>query len=90
RCPWMVKGALMRHMVETHEDQNLDLTDGVKIIDPRDSESWILVLPDAGEPLVHLYGNSGDRDWVDDKLREYRAIVQDIVGREEGENMGQA
>ena len=91
RCPWMVKGALMRYMVETHADQTLDLTDGVKIEDPLNSENWILVLPDAGEPLVHLYGNSGDRDWVDDKLREYRTIVQEIVEREEGiENLGQA
>ncbi|MEM9220691.1 MAG: mannose-1-phosphate guanyltransferase [Cyanobacteria bacterium P01_F01_bin.150] len=91
RCPWMVKGALMRHMVETHADQTLDLTDGVRIVDPRNSESWILVLPDAGEPLVHLYANSSDRDWVDSKLREYRSIVQEIVEREEGiENLGQA
>ncbi|NER00041.1 MAG: NTP transferase domain-containing protein [Cyanothece sp. SIO2G6] len=84
RCPWMVKGALMRYMVETHVDQVLDLTDGVKIIDPMDSDRWVLVLPDAGEPIVHLYANSGDREWVDNELKKYRNIVHDVVEQEEG------
>ena len=84
RCPWMVKGALMRYMVETHADQNLDLTDGVKIIDPYNGDRWVLVLPDAGEPLVHLYVNSSEREWVEEKLRQYRGIVQAIVAQQEG------
>jgi mannose-1-phosphate guanylyltransferase / phosphomannomutase len=37
------------------------------------------VLPDAGEPLVHLYADSPDRGWVDETLREYRAFVQEFV-----------
>jgi mannose-1-phosphate guanylyltransferase/phosphomannomutase len=82
RCPWTVKGALMRHLVETHPAQNLELIDGVKIGQPYD-DSWILVLPDASEPVVHLYANSNDRDWVDDSLRQYRAHVQEFVEREQ-------
>ena len=83
RCPWSVKGALMRHLVQTHPPEILDLTDGVKIFN-RHHDSWILVLPDAGEPLVHLYANSHDRGWVDETLREYRANVQEFVDREHG------
>jgi mannose-1-phosphate guanylyltransferase / phosphomannomutase len=82
RCPWTVKGALMRHLVETHPAQNLELIDGVKICQPYD-DSWVLVLPDASEPLVHLYANSNDREWVDDSLRQYRARVQSFVEREQ-------
>ncbi len=82
RCPWTAKGALMRYLVETHPAQNLELIDGVKIGQPFD-ESWILVLPDASEPLVHLYANSNDRDWVDDTLRQYRTRVQAFVEKEE-------
>ncbi|MBW4605188.1 MAG: mannose-1-phosphate guanyltransferase [Calothrix sp. FI2-JRJ7] len=82
RCPWTVKGALMRYLVETHPAQNLELIDGVKICQPYD-DSWILVLPDASEPLVHLYINSNDRDWVDSTLRDYRARVQMFIDREE-------
>ncbi len=82
RCPWTVKGALMRHLVETHPAKNLELIDGVKIVQSHD-DNWILVLPDASEPLVHLYINSNDRDWADESLREYRARVQSFVEREE-------
>jgi mannose-1-phosphate guanylyltransferase / phosphomannomutase len=84
RCPWTVKGALMRRLVETHPAECLDLTDGVKILNPQQPDSWILILPDAGEPLVHLYANSNDRGWVDETLREYRGYVQEFVNQEMG------
>lgn len=82
RCPWTAKGALMRFLVETHPAQNLELIDGVKICQPYD-DSWLLVLPDASEPLVHLYANSNDRDWVDETLRNYRSRVQAFVERQQ-------
>ncbi|MBE9210913.1 mannose-1-phosphate guanyltransferase [Nostoc sp. LEGE 06077] len=82
RCPWTAKGALMRYLVETHPAQNLELIDGVKIGQPFD-DNWLLVLPDASEPLVHLYANSSDRDWVDDTIRNYRNRVQTFVERQQ-------
>lgn len=82
RCPWKVKGSLMRYLVETHPTENLELIDGVKIINPQ-NDNWILILPDAGEPLVHIYANSGDRYWVDKQLAEYRQRVQNFVDREQ-------
>ncbi|HEY9599157.1 MAG TPA: mannose-1-phosphate guanylyltransferase, partial [Cyanophyceae cyanobacterium] len=83
RCPWTVKGSLMRHLVETHNNDNLELIDGVKIINHM-NDNWILILPDAGEPLVHVYANSDDRDWVDENLRKYRRYVQDFVEHSAG------
>lgn len=83
RCPWTVKGALMRYLVETHPAQNLELIDGVKILNGQD-DSWVLILPDAGEPLVHLFANSHDRYWVDEALREYRTRVQEFIEQEQG------
>jgi mannose-1-phosphate guanylyltransferase / phosphomannomutase len=84
RCPWSMKGALMRHLVETHPPEHLELIDGVKIIDPQ-QENWVLVLPDAGEPLVHLYANSGDREWVDASLRQYRQQVRQFARLEDSD-----
>ncbi|HEY9849658.1 MAG TPA: mannose-1-phosphate guanyltransferase [Leptolyngbyaceae cyanobacterium] len=78
RCPWTVKGALMRYLVETHPTDSLELVDGVKICN-RFNDSWVLILPDAGEPMVHIFANSSDREWVDDSLREYRTRVQNFV-----------
>ncbi|MBP0020299.1 MAG: mannose-1-phosphate guanyltransferase [Cyanobacteria bacterium SBLK] len=83
RCPWTVKGALMRHLVETHPAENLELIDGVKIVN-RQNDNWVLILPDAGEPLVHIFANSEDRDWVDRTLMDYRQRVQDFIDQEQG------
>ena len=82
RCPWKIKGSLMRHLLETHPAENLELIDGVKIISLQ-NDNWILILPDAGEPLVHIYANSGDRFWVDEQLMEYRQRVQTFIDREQ-------
>ncbi|MBE9078378.1 mannose-1-phosphate guanyltransferase [Romeria aff. gracilis LEGE 07310] len=83
RCPWTVKGALMRYLVETHPADDLELIDGVKVVD-RARQSWVLILPDAGEPLVHIFANSDDRDWVDQHLQEYRQRVQSFIEKEQG------
>jgi mannose-1-phosphate guanylyltransferase / phosphomannomutase len=82
RCPWTAKGALMRQLVETHPVDKLELIDGVKIFN-RTHDSWVLILPDAGEPMVHIFANSCDRAWVDETLREYRLYVQDFVDQME-------
>jgi mannose-1-phosphate guanylyltransferase/phosphomannomutase len=86
RCPWKVKGALMRHLVEIHPPENLKLIDGVKIIDPY-SDNWVLILPDAGEPLVNIYANSNDRFMVDQLLQKYRLVVQQFINQEHGVEM---
>jgi mannose-1-phosphate guanylyltransferase / phosphomannomutase len=70
----------MRHLVETHAPDDLELIDGVKICN-RQHDSWVLVLPDAGEALVHIIANGNDRGWVDETLREYRLLVQEFVDR---------
>lgn len=83
RCPWKVKGALMRYLVETHPTETLELIDGVKIINHL-NDDWVLILPDAGEPLVHIYANSEEREVVDRLLKDYRLRVQKFIDREQG------
>lgn len=82
RCPWKVKGALMRYLVDTHPTETLDLRDGVKIINHH-NDDWVLILPDAGEPLVHIFANSEDREWVEKSLKNYRQRVQDFIDQEQ-------
>ncbi|WP_121968093.1 mannose-1-phosphate guanyltransferase [Leptolyngbya sp. BC1307] len=78
RCPWTIKGALMRYLVETHPADSLELVDGVKIVDPS-RQNWVLILPDASEPLVRIFANSEDRNWVDRQLQTYRQKVQHFI-----------
>ena len=56
KCPWEQKGAVMRRLAEAHpnEDQ-VELIDGLKFFK---DDSWVLVLPDAVEPVFHIYAES--------------------------------
>lgn len=72
----------MRHLVETHPSEDLELIDGVKVVNHQ-HDSWVLILPDAGEPLVHIFADGSDRDWVDETLREYRDSVQAFIEQEQ-------
>jgi mannose-1-phosphate guanylyltransferase / phosphomannomutase len=83
RCPWQTKGALMRHLVERHSHDRLELIDGVKIFNEQ-HDSWVLILPDASEALIHIYANGSNRVWVDEILREYRSQVHAFVSQEQG------
>ncbi|HEY9880105.1 MAG TPA: mannose-1-phosphate guanyltransferase [Leptolyngbyaceae cyanobacterium] len=83
RCPWTAKGALMRYLVESHPSSRLELIDGVKVLGDN-PDDWILVLPDAGEPVVHLFVNSESRNWMDEKLREYQMRIQTFIEKEQG------
>ncbi len=85
RCPWGVKGGLMRHMLEMHQSEKLDTEDGVKIYSSH-NDNWVLILPDAGEPFVHIYVNSDDREWAESNLLAYRRQVEDYVNKYHSES----
>jgi mannose-1-phosphate guanylyltransferase/phosphomannomutase len=73
-CPWERKGRVMRLLVEKHHDRPMELLDGVKI--QTRSDHWILVLPDAVEPLVHVYADGVDLQSTSQDLNEYTQLVR--------------
>jgi mannose-1-phosphate guanylyltransferase/phosphomannomutase len=73
-CPWERKGRVMRLLVEKHQDKPMELLDGVKIQTRPDH--WILVLPDAVEPLVHVYADGVDLQQTSQDLNEYTQLVR--------------
>lgn len=86
RCPWKIKGALMRYLLETHPAERLELIDGVKVINPQ-NDNWVLILPDAGEPIVHIFANGDDPEWVDRSLKDYRQRVKSFIIEEQGDSI---
>lgn len=64
----------MRLLVEKHQDNQVELLDGVKIETRKDH--WILVLPDAVEPLVHVYADGNDLQKTSADLNEYTELVR--------------
>jgi mannose-1-phosphate guanylyltransferase/phosphomannomutase len=70
RCPWEAKGSVMRRLSEEHRaDERVELVDGIKIFS---EDNWVLVLPDAVEPVFHVYAESESES---DSL----ALVSDFV-----------
>ncbi len=80
QCPWALKGSVMRVLNERFADANVDLRDGIKIFDDR---GWVQVLPDADEPLVHLYAEGESPAASRDLESELRELVSELIEREE-------
>ena len=80
QCPWALKGTVMRVLNERYADGNVDTTDGIKIFDER---GWVQVLPDADEPVIHLYAEGDTTESSEDLEGELRTLVTDVIEREE-------
>jgi mannose-1-phosphate guanylyltransferase/phosphomannomutase len=75
-CPWARKGLVMRVLNERLADRDVDLTDGIKLLDER---GWSQVLPDPDEPLVHLYAEGATAEESAELEREVRELVEEIM-----------
>ncbi|MHB8637889.1 MAG: sugar phosphate nucleotidyltransferase [Fimbriimonadaceae bacterium] len=75
RVPWDAKGAVMRRLAEESRDGQVELFDGIKIVE---NDSWVLVLPDALEPLVHLYAESPNQDHSKDLVADYAKRIDEF------------
>jgi mannose-1-phosphate guanylyltransferase / phosphomannomutase len=79
-CPWGMKGTVMRVLHERLDDRDIDVTDGIKVFDER---GWVQVLPDADEPVVHIYAEGRLEEDSASLLEELRGMVEEIMRREE-------
>jgi mannose-1-phosphate guanylyltransferase / phosphomannomutase len=80
QCPWALKGTVMRVLNERFASADVDLRDGIKIFDER---GWVQVLPDADEPIVHLYAEGESTEASEELETELRTLVTDLIEREE-------
>ena len=79
RCPWSIKGTLMRHLVESYAQERLEMIDGIKVF--YSDRDWVLVLPDASEPLVHIFANGFDtpisngQAWTEEHIQDFSSHI---------------
>ena len=66
----------MRVLNERLAGRDLDLTDGIKLLDER---GWTQVLPDPDEPVVHLYAEGRTTEESADLEQEMRDQVEDAM-----------
>src|SRR6202034_338451 len=72
--PWAVKGSVMRAVVEAAGDNEIDTTDGVRVVDS--DRGWVLVLPDPADAVTHLWAEGNDADAAQLLLDEWAAVVE--------------
>ncbi len=80
RCPWEAKGKVMRRLTEESRGQGgrAELIDGIKL---KDSErEWVLVLPDASEPLFHVFAEGRNEEDAHARARQYVEKIEAIKG----------
>jgi mannose-1-phosphate guanylyltransferase/phosphomannomutase len=80
RCPWAMKGLVMRVLTERLRDRDVDTLDGIKVFDER---GWAQVLPDPDEPIVHLYAEGSTPEESRALQQELRELVEEIMAGEE-------
>ncbi len=76
-CPWELKGTVMRRMTEKLHDGRVSLVDGIKVF--LDQGEWALVLPDAEEPVFHVYAEAGDDARAGELADKYQQILREVV-----------
>jgi mannose-1-phosphate guanylyltransferase/phosphomannomutase len=79
-CPWSLKGAVMRRLVEETKQGDVSLLDGVKVlISPSE---WVHYLPDPGLPLFRVYAEAETQGATEELLAAHvdrlAAIVEDV------------
>jgi mannose-1-phosphate guanylyltransferase / phosphomannomutase len=78
RCPYDVKGSVMRQISEeSRAEERVELLDGIKIFGP--DTSWVLVLPDSVEPLFHVYAESPAVESSQALVDEYAKKIEKLA-----------
>jgi mannose-1-phosphate guanylyltransferase/phosphomannomutase len=72
--PWAAKGLVMRQVVEAAGRQEIDTTDGIRVVG--EDGSWVLVLPDPSEAVTHLWAEGGSDQIATDLLEHWAGVVE--------------
>ena len=87
-CPWALKGTVMRTATEILQREahgsgqtRVSLVDGIQV--QRD-DGWVQLLPDANEPVFHVYAEAADRTASERMAEGILGVVRAVI-RENGE-----
>jgi len=77
-CPWDQKGRVMRYVAQQVQGR-VETIDGLKVYT---ENGWVLILPDASEPQVHLYAEAPTESDAQRLLQRYTELVTTAIGSE--------
>jgi mannose-1-phosphate guanylyltransferase / phosphomannomutase len=72
--PWAAKGSVMRTVVEAAGSNEIDTTDGVRVVLP--DRGWVLALPDPADAVTHLWAEGNNADDAQLLMEEWAEVVE--------------
>jgi mannose-1-phosphate guanylyltransferase/phosphomannomutase len=75
-CPWERKGQIMRRLLDETDGENVDLTDGIRV--GREG-GWVLVIPDASDPLFNVYAEGRSDDEAHKYMDEIATRIEELA-----------
>jgi mannose-1-phosphate guanylyltransferase/phosphomannomutase len=75
-CTAENKGKVLRTIVDAIGDEEVDLTDGVKVFHGHD---WALILPDPAKPVIHLYAEAESEKQAHKLIDQYVEKIDSII-----------
>jgi mannose-1-phosphate guanylyltransferase/phosphomannomutase len=76
QCPWERKGQIMRRLLDETDGENVELTDGIRV--SREG-GWVLVLPDASDPLFNVYAEGRSEDEANRYADEIATRIEELA-----------
>ncbi|MGI5939594.1 MAG: sugar phosphate nucleotidyltransferase [Thermoleophilia bacterium] len=76
-CAWDLKGVVMRRMTEKLREGRVSLVDGIKVF--LDDSDWVLIIPDAEEPVFHVYAEAADDDRAAELATDYLDSLKTVI-----------
>jgi mannose-1-phosphate guanylyltransferase/phosphomannomutase len=82
-CPFHIKGAIMRRLMQDTESIPRDLVEGVRLF-PKDSgtHTTVLLNPDRTRPLFHIFAESEDPSIAERFAEEYETKLTQWIKNE--------
>jgi len=80
-CPWSLKGTVMRTATEQLQQRSsktskLSMVDGIQL---STGDSWVQLLPDADEPVFHVFAEGTDHADSERLADEFLSVVRDVI-----------
>jgi len=72
-CTTEEKAAIMRMLTTDADPDRIELIDGIKI---NEENAWVLILPDATQPSIHLYAEGKTAAHRDEIIDEYTIKIK--------------
>lgn len=75
-CPWQAKGKVMRRIMEENKGDTVETLEGIKIFKDK---GWVLVLPDAEQPLCKVISEGYSEEFAKELTDIYVNKIREIT-----------